>query len=116
MLFQVIPHGEAMRLTRSGIPSVGSSKNVNIHGNVIQGKFERTHCDCGIRLRHLSHIRRLKCEIYDQCTNVSVPSISHAVNQGRAYANTAFISMMAIVFPIQACGPAIKDNMENTGW
>jgi hypothetical protein len=32
------------------------------------------------------------------------------------HARTAFISMIAIVFPIHACGPAMKDRNEKTGW
>lgn len=35
---------------------------------------------------------------------------------GCAYDKTAFISTIAIDFPIQACGPAINDSTEKVGW
>lgn len=60
----------------------------------------------------------ITCPAYDGSNeklvikDLSIISITFIHLSSTAYARMAFISMIAIVFPMQACGPAINDKNE----
>jgi hypothetical protein len=77
------------------------------------GEGARTHGNRRRRVSNLPWIRRRKLKVCNQRTEFSQ---LRAGNREKAtYTSTAFISLTAIVLPIQPCGPAMKENCEKIG-
>lgn len=73
----------------------------------------RTHGHCCSWFGNLAFVSWFKRELRDNSAkSISVRMQGSTRGAVRAYAKTAFISMIDIVLPMHACGPAMKDRVE----